>query len=384
MRERQWKAGLQLILIIWFLTGLSTITIKAQGAPQLTSLKFADDNHVTSQKAWTTYQQGLDKHRQGKDLEAVDDLKQAVILSPRFPEAFNMLCVVYDALSRHDEAIRSCQQAIALKSDFAGAFYNLGLVLDATNRPTEAIAALRQVLALEPRRPEAYYHLGQLYDRSHSYQLAQQSLEQAIGLKPEYAAAYNELGFSYCAVGRFEDAIAVFQQAVKIAPGEAHFRGNLGSAHYFAGHYAEAIASLSEAIAQQSDLQIVQSNLGEVYLKTSQFPEAIDCLRRAINLGSDRSEFQPGIYNDLAAAYAHLAKYKKASELLSKAIQLKPDFGTAIFNLGVVDLMSNDRAAAYQQYITLKTLDPVLAAKLYARMVGPKLIQVKPADRVNE
>jgi hypothetical protein len=44
--------------------------------------------------------------------------------------------------------------------------------------------------------------------------------------------------------------------------------------------------------------------------------------------------------------------------LLSKAIQLKPDFGIAIFNLGVVDLMSNDKAGAYQQYVTLKTLDP--------------------------
>jgi len=47
-------------------------------------------------------------------------------------------------------------------------------------------------------------------------------------------------------------------------------------------------------------------------------------------------------------------------------------------------LMSNDKAGAYQQYVTLKRLDPELAAKLYARMVGPRLIQVKPADRVNE
>src|SRR5436190_15948895 len=141
MRELQWKAGLQIILISWFLTGLSTTTIKAQGAPQLTSFKFADDNHVTSQKAWTTYEQGLDRYRQGKDLEAIDALKQAVTLSPRFPEAYNTLCVVYDALSRLDEAISSCQQAIAHKSDFAAAFYNLGLVLGAANRPTEAIAA---------------------------------------------------------------------------------------------------------------------------------------------------------------------------------------------------------------------------------------------------
>jgi len=50
----------------------------------------------------------------------------------------------------------------------------------------------------------------------------------------------------------------------------------------------------------------------------------------------------------------------------------------------VVDLMSNDKAGAYQQYVTLKTQDPELAAKLYARLVGPKIIQVKPADRVNE
>jgi tetratricopeptide (TPR) repeat protein len=384
MRKLSWKVPLQLLLISAFLIGLSTSTTRAQGTAQLTSFKFADDNQIALQKAWTTYRLALDKHRDGKDLEAVDALKRTIILNPRFAEAYNTLCVVYDSLSRRDEAITSCQQAIAAKSDFAAAFYNLGLVFDAAERPAEAIAALRHVLVLEPSHPEALYHLGQLYDRTRSYELAQQTLKRAIEVRPEYAAAYNELGFSYCAVGRFEEAIAAFQQAVATTPGEAHFQGNLGTAHYLAGHYAEAIASLSQAINTQPDLQIAQNNLGEVYLKTSQYLEAIDCFRRAINLGSDQSEFQPGIYNDLAAAYAHLAKYKKASELLAKAIQLKPDFRTAIFNLGVVDLILNDKAGAFHQYVALKALDPELAAKLYARISASRLIQVKPAERVNE
>src|SRR5215831_17871805 len=337
-------------LVDFLLTGFSAQTIRAQRPTPLTSFKFTDDKNVDSQKALSAYHQAVEKHRQGKDLEAIADLKQAVALNPGFAEAYNSLCVVYDAL----------------------------------NQQGDAITNLKHVITLDPGYAAAHYHLGQLYDKDGLYELAQESLKRAIAVRPEYASAYNELGFSYSIAGRFDEAIAAFREAVRLAPGEAHFQGNLGTAHYLAGHYPEAIASLSRAIDQKPDLQIAQNNLGEVYLKTSQYPEAINCFRRAIDLGSDTSEYQPGIYNDLAAAYAHLTKYKKAAEFLAKAIQLKPDFGTAIYNLGVVDLMVNDKAGAYQQYVALKSLNAELAEKLYTRMFGAKILQVKPAVSFTE
>ena len=218
MRELQWKAGLQLILISWFLTGLSTTTIKAQGAPQLTSFKFADDNHVTSQKAWTTYEQGLDKHRQGKDLEASDALKQAVILSPRFPEAYNTLCVVYDALGRHDEAI----------------------------------AMYQHFVQLAPAEPNAHDSLGIGYQWAGRYGEAIQEYERALTIKPDFEISLAHVANTLFQQGGFREAIEKYQRYVQIAPSAVErSRGYTSIAHIQLqkGSLVEAEQSARQATA---------------------------------------------------------------------------------------------------------------------------------------
>ena len=58
---------------------------------------------------------------------------------------------------------------------------------------------------------------------------------------------------------------------------------------------------------------------------------------------------------------------------------LKPEFATAFFNLGVVNLSLKDRDAALKQYAVLKTLDRNLADKLYGMIYQAKIFQVSEA-----
>ena len=308
-----------------------------------------------------------------------NQLSQAssIVLNPSFTEAYNSLCVVYDHLNRTDDAIDVCERATVLRSDFVPAFYNLGLVYDAANRRNEAIASLKRAIQLNPGYVQAHYHLGRIYDASGDYEQARKFLKQAISLRPGYADAYNELGLSYCSSGQFDNAIGTFRQAVILEPDQARFHSNLGTTYYLAGRYDEAIACLSRAIDLKPDLLVAHENLGVVYLKTAQYEQAIQQFQRAIELSKASNNLQAGLYNDLASSYAQLGKFKKAATLLNKALHINPNFTVAVFNLGVVDLMRQDRPAAFRQYVRLKQIDPAGAQTLYARIYGSRIIQAE-------
>ena len=95
-------------------------------------------------------------------------------------------------------------------------------------------------------------------------------------------------------------------------------------------------------------------------------------MRRAFQLKLDTEV----VYNDLGCAYARLKNYKEARAYLRQATALKPEFATAFFNLGVVNLSLQDKGAALEQYAVLKTLDRTLADKLYRMIYKAKILQV--------
>jgi tetratricopeptide (TPR) repeat protein len=66
----------------------------------------------------------------------------------------------------------------------------------------------------------------------------------------------------------------------------------------------------------------------------------------------------------MGEAYMELGLTSDALEAFKRAIQLKPDFGKAYYNLGKSYLTSGNRNAALEQYNILQTLDPDWAEKL--------------------
>jgi len=61
----------------------------------------------------------------------------------------------------------------------------------------------------------------------------------------------------------------------------------------------------------------------------------------------------------------NLEKWKQAIVALKEAVNLKPDYQGAHYNLGVAYLMSGDKKAATEEYQKLRTLNPNNAKLLY-------------------
>jgi len=370
------------IAILFGFGGPNAINGFGQTRPVITTQKFVSDNPIEAGQAIAAYQKAIEQYRQGQYADAIDSLTQAINRNPRFAEGHNSLCVIYDELKRTPEAIAACQRAVAAKSDYAQAFYNLGLVYGDENRLVDAITALNECIRLNQRYPEAHYNLGRMYDQAGRYAEAVESLQRAIKLKPDYASAYNELGVVYCRLARYDEAVSALRRAVSYGPARPQFHGNLGTAYYLSGNYPEAIESLEEAVNQNPDLTVAQDNLGQVYLKVGRYEDAIRCMQRAIqiNLTSSAPSYEAELYNDLGCAFSHLKRYGEAAKLLTRATELKPELAVAVFNLGLVRLMLQDKPAALNQYAALKTLDRGLADKLYASIYRGRIVSVPERD----
>jgi tetratricopeptide (TPR) repeat protein len=87
---------------------------------------------------------------------AIELIKKAIGLNPKYPAAHNNLGNVLRDLKGLVEAIASYDNAIALKPDYAEAYNNRGNALIDLNRPTEALASYDKAIALKPNYLEAH------------------------------------------------------------------------------------------------------------------------------------------------------------------------------------------------------------------------------------
>jgi Tfp pilus assembly protein PilF len=66
----------------------------------------------------------------------------------------------------------------------------------------------------------------------------------------------------------------------------------------------------------------------------------------------------------IGVCHMQLKDFESALDPLKKCVELRPDYGVALFNLAVVYLNLKDNYSARDVYRTLMNIDPDLAEKL--------------------
>jgi tetratricopeptide (TPR) repeat protein len=93
--------------------------------------------------------------RQGKLVEAVAHLTQALRLKPDYADAHNNLGIVLAMQGKDVDAVSHFSEAVRIKPDFWNARYNLGIALRKQGKLAEAIAEFREALRIKPDYAEA-------------------------------------------------------------------------------------------------------------------------------------------------------------------------------------------------------------------------------------
>jgi Tfp pilus assembly protein PilF len=99
---------------------------------------------------------------QGKDAEAIPQLKQAIELDPARVDLRHQLALAYARVGNGDDAIASWREAVRIDPKFEDGYLGLGVLLAGRGKIDEARQMLTELLRLNPNRADAQQALARL------------------------------------------------------------------------------------------------------------------------------------------------------------------------------------------------------------------------------
>lgn len=250
---------------------------------------------------------GLILLHNGRPLDAIPLLEQAIKAAPRDPAAYNVLggalraigdferavdvykkalrsdgdftdghfnlANTYRDLNRLDEAAAHYAKAVALEPAFADAHFNLGLTFNALERFEDAEAAYRETLVHTPGDTDAMIGLGKALSMQLRYDEAELQLRAALEADPQSMEAHNNLARVLQGQGHIADAQRTMEKALALAPDRGDLSVNYGNILEDQGKVDEAIAAYREAISRLPDSAEAHTNLGLLLLLDRQYEE---------------------------------------------------------------------------------------------------------------
>lgn len=241
---------------------------------------------------------------------AADDLKTLLPFNQEWMEA-----MILRELGRTDEGIRLLQEIVADRDDFDLAFTYLAAFLKERGRFEEAVEALR--IGTE-RNPGNFTIL----------------------------AAY---GIILVEAGRSEEAIGFLHKALEIIDTDPEAWNYLGVALWNKGDFKESRKAYDRALALDANDAIVISNLGALDLSTFLKTRSEDVLAAAIENFRKAASLDPAYppaYNGLGAALKMAGDADGAIAAWTRAVELRPEFGFALYNLGLTLLERGEKERA--------------------------------------
>jgi len=153
----------------------------------------------------------------GEQSAAVQELQEAVTLSPGFIEARYQLGLALrhsaDGSAKAESAFR---QVLQLNPNHALAHLQLGLLVAAKGDRAEAVAEFENAAKLAPGLVEAHRGLGRLAADSRDWETALREFQAVVAWNPEDAAAHYDLAASLKARGQLDEAAHELEIAQKL------------------------------------------------------------------------------------------------------------------------------------------------------------------------
>lgn len=297
---------------------------------------------------------------------AIDKLRIALEIDPKFSVGLHRLGEAYQALGNHEEAIHRFQAALASNPDLPETYTQMGLSHHMMNDIDAAIENYERALKLNPRSSETHNNLGIAHRARRDPERARQHYLRAIEYNSGNASAHNNLGGLLQREGDLPGAIASYRRAVEIRSNytEAHF--NLAGALRQSGDYPGAIASYQAAV-DDGNHPGARNNLAMLLTMTGRRAKAIPHFEALLALQSESVPHLVFLAKILAAPGDDTTRDPvRALQLAQKAVEI-----TRRQEPNALDTLAFAQAASGDFDTALKTAEE--AATIAARVGAAEL-----------
>lgn len=332
---------------------------------------------------------GVLHHQLGRHQEAVALLLKAIEGNKRQPEWYNTLGEAYRALGQPDKAIQAYRRALKLVPGMIEALGNLGLALHDQGQLAEAAQCYERVLRMAPRSLPALINLGSVYQDQGKYAEAALQYRTALEIDPNCAEAHFNMGLLHHKRTRYQESRHHLELATKLQPDNAEAWLGLGKAQGKLREDTLALEGLEHALALRPDhaetnyelalalelldrdgdakrhlQQVVISSratltahpdnvdvlclLGNALCALGEREQAEACLTRAIEINPRHGK---ALFDQGCLLYLEW-RYRDARLLFDRAIEAQPYYPQAYYYQGVVKLLMGELEAARECLLT--------------------------------
>ncbi len=200
------------------------------------------------------------------------------------------------------EALQLCHRALELDPRYGSAAFlagschmvNIaqGWALDLKRETEEATRLLRLALSVDENDPDVLATVG--FATSYltdDFDTATEMVDRAVALNPNSAVAWNHRGQAYLLGGRAEEAIRSFERGIRLSPIDPM-------------------------------LYMMLAGMGIALIERRRFDEAVVVARKAAR----QNQAYATTYRCLASALAHLGREAEVREVVSRLLELDPNF----------------------------------------------------------
>jgi tetratricopeptide (TPR) repeat protein len=171
------------------------------------------------ESARALYEKALELSRAGDSSRAIDNLKAAISLYPKFPLALNELGVQYLKLGEALKAVGPLKSATKISPEAFTPKLNLGIALLESQQFPEAETQLREALKQNDLAATAHMYLGITLTRLRSYPEAEKELLRAIQLGgDQLGLAHRYLGGIYWGKNEYSRAADELETYLRLTP----------------------------------------------------------------------------------------------------------------------------------------------------------------------
>jgi Flp pilus assembly protein TadD len=200
--------------------------------------------------------------QQGREREALADLKRAVEIAPKDLLVRNAYGILLGKQARWAEALPVLSESVRLAPDYAVAQFSLGWALESTGELVEAKTHYERALGLDPGFVEPMVRLSNLAYRRADWEAARALANRALALRPGDYVALTTLASVAVADGDLERAEAITRRLVAATPPSAldgsFARGVLGDLRHAQGRYAQAFTAYTASNREKFKLYAAQ------------------------------------------------------------------------------------------------------------------------------
>ncbi|KAH8372600.1 hypothetical protein KR009_000597 [Drosophila setifemur] len=251
---------------------------------------------------------------------------------------------------RFEEALLYFQQAVRIQTDDIGAHINVGRTFNHLKRYAEAEQAYVQAKALFPQaKPGVSYHariapnhlnvfinLANLIAKNQTrLEEADYLYRQAISMRSDYVQAYINRGDILMKLNRTAQAQEVYEQALLYDSENADIYYNLGVVFLEQGKSQQAQVYFNKAIElfPEHDQALLNS---AILLQELGGEEARRLSRSRLYKVLAKDDQNEKVYFNLGMLAMDESSFDEAEQFFKRAIHLKPDFRSALFNLALL------------------------------------------------